>query len=39
MQLRDRRYQGSGEVSELRQQIAGYRAHAVSTRALPPGQS
>ena len=39
MQLRDRRYQGSAEVTRLRQQITGYRAHAVAARALPPGQS
>ena len=35
----DRRYQGSTEAAELRQQIADYRAHAVTARALPPGQS
>lgn len=39
MGLRDRRYQGSTDVAELRQRINGYRAHAVTTRALPPGQS
>ena len=39
MRLSDRRYQGSTEATELRQQIADYRAHAVTARALPPGQS
>lgn len=39
MLLRDRRYQGSAEVAKLRQQINSYCAHAVTTRALPPGQS
>ena len=39
IQLHDRRYQGSTEVAELRQQITGYRAHTVAARALPPGQS
>jgi transcriptional regulator with XRE-family HTH domain len=39
MRLRDGRYQGSTEVAALRQQIAGYRVQAITTRALPPGQS
>ena len=39
MRLSDRRYQGSTEAAELRQQIADYRAHAVTARALPPGES
>ena len=39
MRLRRRRYAGSSEVAELRQQIAAYRAQALTTRALPPGQS
>lgn len=39
MRLADRRYEGSAEAAELRQQIADYRAHAVSARALPPGDS
>ena len=38
-QLRHRRYDGSTEVATLRQQIADYRAQAVTARALPPGQS
>ncbi|HUY46048.1 MAG TPA: helix-turn-helix transcriptional regulator [Streptosporangiaceae bacterium] len=39
MRLRHRRFEGSTEVRTLRQQIAGYRAQAITTRALPPGQS
>ena len=39
MRLSDRLYQGSAEAAELRRQIADYRAHAVTARALPPGES
>lgn len=39
MRLRDHRYQGSAEIAKLRHQINSYCAHAVTTRALPPGQS
>ena len=38
-QLRHRRYDGSTVVAALRQQIAGYRAQAITPRALPAGQS
>jgi transcriptional regulator with XRE-family HTH domain len=39
VRLADRRYQGSTEVAELREQIVDYRAHGVTARALPPGES
>ncbi len=39
MRLADRRYQGSTEVAELRDQIVDYRAHTVTARALPRGES
>jgi hypothetical protein len=38
-QLRHRRYDGSTVVAALRQQIAGYRAQAITPRALSAGQS
>lgn len=35
--LRHRRYAGSAEVAALRQDIAAYRAHGITSRALPAG--